>query len=186
MTFNNTDKIVTVWKRGRLNALYWAIKATRQKVKDNLFCTRRVKKKTIKKSTRKHTTEPPRTPEENTREHVLQLLCKEQDTKGSHGQVGDNDFLQHMFCIWIVPLRLCPSRPGACFLSQHQFYQSRNPRKWQQSFCFSLKVFFLSVELAQRHLLVVWRSSFNNDDTNESSCLCDTIISLSFHQLWLK
>lgn len=55
MTFNNTDKIVTVWKRGRLNALYWAIKATRQKVKDNLFCTRRVKKKTIKKKKHQET-----------------------------------------------------------------------------------------------------------------------------------
>lgn len=64
MTFlqKSTDKIVTVWRRGRLNALHWAIKATRPKVKDNLFCTRRVKnKKQYKKKTitRKHTTEPP-------------------------------------------------------------------------------------------------------------------------------
>lgn len=35
--------------------------------------------------------EPPRSPEENIQEHVVQLLCKKQDTKGSHRQVSKRE-----------------------------------------------------------------------------------------------
>lgn len=40
----HTDPLFTVWRKGRLNALHWLIKATHPKVTDNPFCTRRTHK----------------------------------------------------------------------------------------------------------------------------------------------
>lgn len=78
------QKTVTVWKRGRLNTLHWAIKATRQKVKDKPFCTRRVVKKKRKDThiAIKHITEPPKYP---TGSHIkTHFIAAAQDKKKSH------------------------------------------------------------------------------------------------------
>lgn len=145
MTFNNTDKIVTVWKRGRLNALYWAIKATRQKVKDNLFCTRSVKKNNnfLKKHQETHYRASSNPRGKHTRTRLTAAVQGTRHKEKSWTSWRERFPLTHVLHLgrFFVVMSL---RIWSLFLSQHQFYQSRNPRKWQQSFCFSLKVFFSS------------------------------------------
>lgn len=130
VTFNNIYKLVTVWKRGRLNAPHWAIKATRQKVKDKPFLYKESKKNT---STRKNITEPPRSPEENTLKQFIYLLCntkRHREIMDKLENVNDRCFSFALMCFFVV------MSFQIWVLLQLRFYQLRNPKKIATSLFF--------------------------------------------------